>query len=106
MKFVAILLCLGAVVGVASAEGEGEPAAVPAPAKKVRKTPAPPADDIVTLNAGGDISYPNGWAGEDTCDALGAELFASIKGLLDEGDINFANLETPFTDAGPAVEKK
>jgi len=100
MRVAAVVLCVG-VLGASARADESK--------TKNKKKPAPaatPGDDVVVINAGGDVSYPNGWAGEDVCDALGAELFASIKPLLAEGDINFANLETPFTDAPPAVQKK
>lgn len=71
------------------------------------KAAKPPADDVIVINAGGDVSYANGWNGdEDVCDKMGAELFASIRPLLAQGDLNFANLETPFTEATPAVQKE
>ena len=102
--FVATILCaLGA--SALAQDDTAKPAPAPAATKKV-KAAKPPADDIIVINAGGDVSYANGWNGEDVCDKMGAELFASIRPLLAQGDLNFANLETPFTEATPAVQKE
>jgi poly-gamma-glutamate synthesis protein (capsule biosynthesis protein) len=61
--------------------------------------------DVFTLNAVGDIAYPNGWGGVDEVDAKKVGLFDLVKPFLDEGDLNFANIECPMTDQSPKVKK-
>lgn len=62
-------------------------------------------DDVWVLNAVGDVAYPDGWGGIDQIDAKQEHLFDQVRPWLDTGDLNFANLECPFTYEKPTVKK-
>jgi hypothetical protein len=59
----------------------------------------------VELNAVGDVSWPEIGFALDVVDAKGAEMFALARPHLASGDLNFANLECPFTLRAPRAVK-
>lgn len=64
-----------------------------------------PDPDTIVLNAVGDVAWPNGWSGIDQVDAKRERLFEQVKPILDTGDLNFANIECPLTEAKPIAKK-
>jgi poly-gamma-glutamate synthesis protein (capsule biosynthesis protein) len=59
----------------------------------------------VELNAVGDVSWPEIGFALDVVDAKGAGLFALAEPHVASGDLNFANLECPFTVRAPRAVK-
>gem|GEM_PF-1856832 len=57
------------------------------------------------LNVVGDVAWPDGWGGIKDIDAAGPDLFALVRPILSGGDLNFANLECPFTTARAVIKK-
>jgi len=70
----------------------------PASLARSSTSPEPSAPDRVVLQAGGDVAYPKGGPHETLCEQQGADLFRDLAPLLSESDVNFANLESPFSD--------
>jgi len=60
----------------------------------------------LVINVVGDIGYPSHWAGGAGIDAAKAELFAQVRPILATGDLNFANLECPFTELRPTLRAR
>jgi poly-gamma-glutamate synthesis protein (capsule biosynthesis protein) len=61
--------------------------------------------DVVVLNAGGDVAWPNGWGGIDEVDAKQHDLFAEVRPLVEQGHLNFVNIECPMTTLEPKLKK-
>src|SRR5262249_13925464 len=59
----------------------------------------------IGLNAAGDVSWPSLALALDVVDAKGPELFALTRPLLAGADLNFANLECPFTRRATTLVK-
>ncbi len=64
-----------------------------------RADAAVPRDEIV-LQAGGDVAYPFGRAPSPDWEEQGAAIFGDLAPLLARGDLNFANIEGPFSRHG------
>lgn len=83
--------------------GADKPTSGSASAAVVEAVALPPeADprDVVVVNAGGDVAYPFTTTSDAAWEANGPNLFGDIAPLLATGDLNFANLEGPFTRRG------
>lgn len=65
---------------------------------------AEPPDEVV-LHVVGDVAWPDGWGGIVEIDAQQEGIFGLVRPILAKGDLNFANLECPLTEAKPVVEK-
>jgi len=61
--------------------------------------------DTVVLNVAGDVGYPNGWKRIDRVDRDKHRLFRAIAPIIASGDLNFVNLEGPYTSSKPTVKK-
>jgi Bacterial capsule synthesis protein PGA_cap len=59
----------------------------------------------IELNVAGDVSWPESGFDLPTVDKKGAELFAKVRPFLASGDLNFVNLECPFTLEAPRIKK-
>lgn len=62
--------------------------------------------DTLVLNVAGDVSYPNGWGGIQEIDRRQHNLFEQVQPILDGGDLNFANVECPLTEAEATADKQ
>jgi poly-gamma-glutamate synthesis protein (capsule biosynthesis protein) len=70
-------------------------------------SPAAADDDAdrIVLNVAGDVAWPDGWGGIGYIDEQKDQLFALIEPIVKTGDLNFANLECPFTEASSVLKK-
>jgi len=73
-------------------------------AARVKPASAGDANRIV-INLAGDVAWPDGWGGIGYIDEQRDALFALVKPILDTGDLNFANLECPYTTTSAVLEK-
>ncbi len=62
------------------------------------------ADEAV-INVAGDVGYPDGWKRIERVDRDKHRLFRLVKPIIASGDVNFVNLECPFTREKPVVKK-
>ena len=60
----------------------------------------------LTLTFAGDVAYPEGWGGIGTIKAQGSALFGQVRSITSAADLNFVNLECPFTPREATVDKK
>ncbi len=61
--------------------------------------------DVIVLNTAGDVAWPDGWGGIGHIDEQQSKLFSLVEPILASGDLNFANLECPFTTTRAMVKK-
>lgn len=57
----------------------------------------------VVVNLTGDVGYPNQFARGEEIDRRRHQLFEQVQPILNSADLNFANLECPFTTRAPSV---
>ena len=62
--------------------------------------------DEITLTFAGDVAYPEGWGGIGTIKAQGKALFGQVRAITSDAELNFVNLECPFTQREATVDKK
>lgn len=62
--------------------------------------------DRIVLNVAGDVAWPDGWVGVEIIDERKEALFEQVQPILDRADLNFVNLECPFTTAKVVVDKR
>lgn len=77
----------------AGPEGHGGPAAIPAA-----------RGPTLVLALGGDIAFPRG-KNDAALEAIGPHAFDALAPWLAQAMLRFANLEAPFTDRPPTVQK-
>jgi poly-gamma-glutamate synthesis protein (capsule biosynthesis protein) len=75
-----------------------------AAARAARRAADP--NDRVVMTFAGDVAYPEGWNGIGLISDKKSALFAQVRGLVEEADLNFVNLECPFTSRAATVDKK
>jgi len=61
--------------------------------------------DTVVINLAGDVGYPDGWERVERVDRDKHRLFRLVKPIIAGADLNFVNLECPFTKTKPTVKK-